>query len=70
MSLAPWIIRTGDGPQPEVKAACALHVEPPQAGGSTHGWCQAQVHLPGPAGAAGPCHSTGLLGAYQTRVGL
>jgi len=35
-SLAPWIIRTRHGPQPEEIAACALHVE--AAGGSTHGW--------------------------------
>jgi hypothetical protein len=34
-SLAPWIIRTRYGPQPEEKAACALHVEAP--GGSIHG---------------------------------
>ena len=37
-SLAPWITRTRHGPQPEEKAACALHVEAP--GGSTHGWCR------------------------------
>jgi len=30
-----WIIRTRDGPQPEEKAACSLHVEAP--GGPTHG---------------------------------
>ena len=36
-SLAPWIIRTRCGPQPEEKAACSLHVEVP--GGPTHGWC-------------------------------
>jgi len=37
-SLAPWIIRTTHGPQPEEKAACAVQVE--AAGGSTHGWCR------------------------------
>jgi hypothetical protein len=34
-SLAPWIIRTRHGPQPEAKAAWSLHVEAP--GGSPHG---------------------------------
>ncbi len=33
-ALAPWIIRTRYGPQPEEKAACALNAP----GGSTHGW--------------------------------
>jgi hypothetical protein len=37
-ALAPWIIRTRYGPQPEEKAACALHVEAP--GGPPHGWCR------------------------------
>jgi len=34
-SLAPWIIRTRYGPQPEAKAASSLHVKAP--GGSPHG---------------------------------
>ena len=34
-SLAPWIIRTRSGPQPEEKAACSFHGEAP--GGPTHG---------------------------------
>jgi len=39
-ALAPWIIRTRQGPQPEEIAACALHVE--AAVGSTHGWCKSK----------------------------
>ncbi len=38
-SLAPWIIRTRHGPQPEEKAACALRVEPLASDSSTRGWC-------------------------------
>ena len=34
-AFLPWIFRTRYGPQPEEKAACALHVEAP--GGPTHG---------------------------------
>ena len=61
-ALAPWIIRTRHGPQPEEKAACSLHVEAP--GGPTPATgdprlVQAQVHPPARAVRSRPFVSAG-----------